>query len=352
MYYIFDTNGTKQAVLQNTTSIQWKLNYNSSTASQIVALATEENMTYLKKWGFILRLNGRWPMLSVMFIEYLEYSEDGQTITIKGHPDILGNVVNLTTQTIKNISSIGTLLSNNARFSPYTYTLYNSYLQPTLPDLTPSETTFKTLRETVESFCTLQDCGYLMEWTPYGSPTNFMLRFYTNPMSTTNSGVFGDTFGNILTQQYIEDLSEYKNIAYVYGEETDEGRKSVTVDLRKTGEPSQELYVDARDLQSTYKDSSGTEQTYTTEEYEQLLRNRGIDKLAETTSDAYQYKLEVDPDNSLCRLGVDYNLGSTVRIHSKRYGFYFTARVSAITYTEEPGNSTVSLTIDILNKEE
>lgn len=60
----------------------------------------------------------------------------------------------------------------------------------------------------------------------------------------------------------------------MYSEESGSERKSVIVDLRIGDEPRMELYVDARDLQSTYTDASGNKQTYTEEEYSNLLKER------------------------------------------------------------------------------
>jgi phage minor structural protein len=347
-YYIINQSGENLGPLQGCTSIQWKTSFNESLASEIHVRATSENMENLKKWNYIYRIDGVTGEDSMMFIEYVEYSTDGQTITLKGHPDLLDNVVNTTTATIKNISSFTSVISNCQRWAPYTFKLSSS--QPTLPDLTSYETTFDSIREMIQEFCTQQGCGYKVTRT-IDDGLNFTIQFYTG--NTSINSTFSDAYGNLLEQKYIEDVSSYKNIAYVYGEEKDgEARKNVTVDLRKAGEPLLELYVDAKDLQSTYKDSSGTEKTYTDEEYKALLKARGISKLAETSSDVYQYTFDVNPNNSICKLGVDYKLGDIVSIYSVRYGFRFSARISAITYTEESGKSASTLTIDILNKED
>ena len=88
--------------------------------------------------------------------------------------------------------------------------------------------------------------------------------------TATSSGpiVFSTDFEDILSSEYLNDYSDLKTIAYVFGEGEGSERKYVTVDLsdkllgtslRDTMES--EMYVDARDLQSTYKDSSGVEKT-------------------------------------------------------------------------------------------
>ena len=346
-YYIVNQSGETLGVLQGCISIQWKTCYNDSLASEIQVRATSENMEFLKKWNYIYRIDDVSEEGSMMFIEYIEYGSDGQTITLKGHSELLDNVVNTTTAKIKRASSFSSVFYNCQRWAPYTF-----QLKQTEPfELTTSyETTFDTVREMVKEFCIQADCGYKVVRSE-DDGTNFIVSFYRG--GYLGNSVFSDTYGNLIEQQYIEDVSSYKNVAYVYGEEKDgEDRKNVTVNLRKKGEPLLELYVDAKDLQSTYKDSSGEEKSYTEAEYNALLRMRGVSKLAETSSDVYQYTFDVNPNSTICKLGEDYNLGDIVSIYSSRYGFFFYARIIAITYIEEKGDSKSTLTIDILNKED
>lgn len=110
----------------------------------------------------------------------------------------------------------------------------------------------------------------------------------------------------------------YKNFAYVAGEGEGSARVIVEVDLRSSAdEERREVYVDARDLQSTYQDDAGDEHTYTADQYRALLRQRGLEKLAE-----YQ-KIEtvngdVDPNANLT-YGVDFDLGDLCTYRYQRH---------------------------------
>lgn len=343
-YYVVSQTGETLGLLQGITSIQWKTCFNDSPASEIQVRATSENMEILKKWNYIYRIDDVTDEGTMMFIEYLEYSSDGQTISLKGHSDLLDNVVNTTTVRIARVNSFSSVFLNCQRWSPYTFKLATK--QPYIEAPTSYETTFKSLREMIKEFCVQADCGYKVIRSDEDS-TAFLVQFLKG--YNTSDSIFSDTYGNLLEQKYIEDVSSYKNTAYVYGEENEgEERKHVTVSLRKKGEPMLEMYVDAKDLQSTYKDSSGEEKTYTESEYNALLRARGISKLAETNSDAYQYTFDINPNSSMCKLGIDYKLGDIVKIYSSRFDFQLYARISAVTYTEEQGNSKSTITIDIL----
>lgn len=147
--------------------------------------------------------------------------------------------------------------------------------------------------------------------------------------TATSSGpiVFSTDFEDILSSEYLNDYSDLKTIAYVFGEGEGSERKYVTVDLsdkllgtslRDTMES--EMYVDARDLQSTYKDSSGVEKTMSAEQYDSLLIDRGTKKLLENAvSETFTVDVRV-LGNTQFKLGKDYTLGDKVTVIDKELG--------------------------------
>lgn len=80
-----------------------------------------------------------------------------------------------------------------------------------------------------------------------------------------------DRFGTAFNLVILRDNSNYKNVAYVYGEGEGSARESVTVGTAQEYQ-RYEMYVDARDLQKG---------DLTLTEYRNLLRSRGIQKLNE-----------------------------------------------------------------------
>lgn len=90
--------------------------------------------------------------------------------------------------------------------------------------------------------------------------------------------VFSNSFRNIKNVVYNRNSANYKNFAYVAGEGEGAERVFVEVDVRVDRlEKRRELFVDARDLRS--EDGSGNK--LTSEQYHQLLIQRGKEKLAE-----------------------------------------------------------------------
>lgn len=120
-------------------------------------------------------------------------------------------------------------------------------------------------------------------------------------------------FENIYSFKYTNNISDFKNYAYVDGENSAKKRVRVTVDIREGDEEKRELYVDARDLQQEYQDENGEQVTLTTSEYKQALIQRGYEKLAEYS---VQETVEVEPVN-------DYTLGE---IRTFRDGDLFTTQ--------------------------
>jgi hypothetical protein len=165
----------------------------------------------------------------------------------------------------------------------------------------------------------------------------------TDEQTVNSWAIFADSFYNVKNAQYNRDESSYKNVAYVAGEGEGTERTVIEVDIRTSAdEERREVYVDARDLQSTYQDASGNEQTYTTAQYKELLRQRGLEKLAEyeiveaVTSD-------IDPEANL-KYGTDFDLGDLCTYRYTDVGIECTKRITEIQETYEGSQQTLSVT--------
>lgn len=124
-------------------------------------------------------------------------------------------------------------------------------------------------------------------------------------------------YENIYSFKYTDKRSDFKNFAYVAGEDAGKNRVIVTVDNRVGSEEKKEIWVDARDLQSEY-DEGETKKTLTPEEYKQALISRGEEKLQEYIP---QVSIEIDPAMVLQlgekRLFKDRDIYATQRITEK-----------------------------------
>lgn len=167
-------------------------------------------------------------------------------------------------------------------------------------------------------------------------------RVLKNWQNKLGAQISRDAFIEANAPQVIKDFLERWNFAYVAGEGEGSARVIVEVDLRSSAdEERRELYVDARDLQSTYQDDAGDEHTYTADQYKALLRQRGLEKLAE-----YQ-KIEtvngdVDPNANLT-YGVDFDLGDLCTYRYADVGIETTKRITEIQEVYEGSKQTLSV---------
>ena len=151
----------------------------------------------------------------------------------------------------------------------------------------------------------------------------------TQNQMENNFATFNEEFDNISGVDYSKELHN-KNVAYVAGAGEGSERMVEIVDIRKAGETRRELYVDARDLQPTDKDSNPIPEAT----YRQTLRQRGLEKLKD---DQVKESMDtkVDQNNGFV-YGVDYNLGDIVTFVDNGIGVEAEQRVTEIyEYVEE-----------------
>lgn len=173
--------------------------------------------------------------------------------------------------------------------------------------------------------------------------------------------VFSDQLNDILQSQYIFDISDYKNAAYVAGE----GEGSDRVIVQTTRETQgfnynyyddlqymqnfalYEYYVDARDVSRKYANTieeGGTDEnaTLTDAEYYTVLARRGTSKLADfNVLNTFNATIRTQ-GNTMYKYGVDYNLGDIITIEDTRLGISTDTRITA---SEETFGANYSLNL-------
>ena len=152
--------------------------------------------------------------------------------------------------------------------------------------------------------------------------------------------IFGTDFNNILKSEYVSDNNNYRNVAYVAGE--GEGENRVVVEVKQTesaGFFRREIVVDARDIQKANSISRMTD-----EEYNELLQQRGKEKLSELRKvESYDAELMRDARTGFV-YGKDYFLGDTVSVVDKNLGVILSAKITEVTVTFAEDGYTVEPT--------
>ena len=87
-------------------------------------------------------------------------------------------------------------------------------------------------------------------------------------------------------------------------------------------------------MSKTYTDANGNEQTYTDEEYQNVLRNYGFSKLLEY-QETNEFEVEIKESDTLFTLNKDYFMGDVIKTESKKYGLLKYFRISGVNYIQE-----------------
>lgn len=151
-------------------------------------------------------------------------------------------------------------------------------------------------------------------------------------LQTTNPPViFSKEFDNVINQQYTKSYTDYKNVAIVAGEGEGNARQIAIYNDEPSGLARREVYIDARDLQSEYRDENDNDVVLNPTEYASLLRARGKEQLAEHQI-IETYESEVDMYSQFT-YGADYGLGDKISNRNDELGKVLHARVVTATLT-------------------
>lgn len=157
---------------------------------------------------------------------------------------------------------------------------------------------------------------------------------YKNPILE-----FSDDMCNIVSNNYLVDYKNLKNVALVAGEGEGADRRTVPYGYFE-GMDRRELYVDARDISSTVQDeTTGENVTLTDDSYISLLFERGKEKLTEYIG-TKEFDVQVNSDSKQYVVGKDFFVGDYVDVID-HYGSLFKAKITELTYTYTVSEETV-----------
>ena len=321
-------------------SLIWPDKFNGYASFELWAPITEENSEYFKK-GNILWCGG--DNAAVVEIVKSEIDENGtKTYNVKGRTlEML-----LTTRIIW-----GTYNAVNKDMSTAMYEIVNqncvnpSNANRKIPYLKLAEdlklggkiTYQKTGGEVYDSLSTIAstyDLGFSVLFRPKTKELIFEVVEgvdRTVEQSVNDPVEFSTELEDLLSSSYYTNDQDIKNVAFIQGEESGSSRKSVTSgEVNSKGFGRRELYVDARDLQSTSVDENGEEQNLSPTEYTQVLTQRGDDKLSECkTTETFEAQIRVFGDVQY-EFGKDYRKGDKVTVRDRQLNVVVSARITEV----------------------
>lgn len=144
--------------------------------------------------------------------------------------------------------------------------------------------------------------------------------------------IFAKEFDNVISQSYVDDKSNFKNVAIVAGEGEGYDRVLLTINDEASGYDRREVFIDARDLQRTSQteneDGSTTETIMPEDEYNVLLEERGKSKLTDYER-VQSFETDIDTQSQFLYRR-DYELGDKVSIKNTQLSVIMHTRMIII----------------------
>ena len=342
LVFKLDDNGTFENIgeINQFDSLMWPDKFNGYGSFELWAPITEENSVYFKK-GNILWCGGD----NAAMIEIVKSSVNSQgtkTYNVKGRTlEML-----LTTRVVwgtynakdKHVSTIMYDIVNQTCVSPSNSKRKIPFLECAEDEQFGSVATFqKTGGEVYSVLTTLAgsfDLGFNVLFRPKEKKLIFKVVEgvdRTIEQDVNDPVEFSTDLEDLLSSSYYSNDQDKKSVAFVQGEGEGASRKSVVAgDNTTAGFARRELYVDARDLQSTSMDANGVEVVLSDDEYNSVLLQRGDDKLSEhKVTETFEAQIRVFGDVQY-EFGVDYNKGDKVTIRDNQLNVMISARITEV----------------------
>lgn len=334
-------NTTFEAIggINHFTSLMWPDAFNGYTTFELNAPVTEENKILIKQNNIIWCGGDKAAKIEIISFEM---NDDGEkTFKVKGRT--LEQI--LTTRVV-----FGTYNCTNKKSSTAMYEIVNSQcvnpadVNRKIPFLecAADEKIGKTISfqktggevyDAITSIAKDADLGFDILFRPKEKKLIFKVHAGVDRTAESSSEqvVFSTALEDLLKSSYYTNNQDVKTLAYVAGEGDGINRKYVVSgNVTTKGFARKELYVDARDVQSEYKNEDGSTSTLTNDEYDNLLNDRGIEKLSACDlTETFEASMRV-VGNIQYVYGVDYFKGDKVIVEDEEIGVKVIAKITEV----------------------
>ena len=361
-FYIYNKSKNLIGILQNIISVQWYEAYQEAGEAKITARATDENKEFLDVGNRIYNDD----YTSSARIVNVEYHVSGKDEIIVARAEITSSLLDLrvvmATKNVTNAESgMRSIYNSNRRALPVELGASKGYTNKV-----DTQITWGSVYDAIKTIAESSGLGFKVVFDPQSATETFEIyRGVDRSAIAHYIGYFGTDIGNITNLTVIEGIENYRNVVVIAGEGEGASRKVKVFALKKnlTGISRKEMFVDARDIQSEYqiatetgeKDDDGnpiytySQGTYSTDEYNALLKARAMEKLAEQIK---TLDISCDADQTSIRFGKDYNLGDRMPIKINSIGLAVSARVNNVNTIYEEKGKTVKISFDDFEIEE
>lgn len=313
-------------------SLIWQTPFNDYGEFQLVVPLDDENRDLLKE-GRVL-----WTGEDVAaIVEYIQndVDDDGlQTMKVKGHTleKLLEDRVINGTYSVTNGTVSGAI----------TALVYQLFVEPpddqkrklpwlevevedtVVPDALSMQQTGKSVYEYIMDLTETYEFGFRVKFDPINKKLTFkVLKGVDRSIDQDENDpvILSTDMEDIIDSTYTLNVSEWKNVAYVYGEDSGSARKTtISGDNDLSGFDRKELYVDARNVQSEIRNDDGTTTTISDTDYYKQLNEAGNEKLSENArEETFEASVRVF-GNTQFEYGTDYFVGDKITVADERLG--------------------------------
>lgn len=336
---MLDTDFKPVAVVDAYESFIWTDRYQSCGDFEFYSGASPELIQIFALDRYI-RIKGSDRVMIIDQVKIDSNPEDGAHITVTGHSleSILSRrIVQKTVALMGNFQTeIQRLLTENI-ISPddSARTISNFIFQESTDTAITSleiaaEYTGDDLYKIIQTQCKEKKIGFKVV---LDSSNNFVFSLFAGTdrsqvQNQNNPVVFSPGNDNLASSSFVNTHANYKNVALVAGQGNSEDRQYELVGT-ETGLNRREVFINASDLAQTVQTESG-EETYTDEEYTEMLINRGKEELAKTIN-GDGFEAEADTEIKY-KYGVDFFIGDIVQL-ANEYGNNLAARIAEIVFS-------------------
>lgn len=351
--YIANTEFENIFVLDSYNSLIWTDRYNSYGDFEIYTNMNISLLEYLKQDYYIRRYDSEYVMIIEKILIKSDV-EEGDKLTVSGRSleSILDRRIIWGQKTVTgNLQdAIETLLNENIISPSKPERKIDNFIFEESTDEIITSLTIDAqyigdnLYDVIKKICEERSIGFKIT---LNDNNQFVFKLYSGvdrsyEQTDNPYVVFSPSFDNLLSTNYMESKSSYKNVSLVGGEGEGSARKFTAVG-NSSGMDRRELFSDASSISSEQEDGT----TLSDAEYTYLLRQKGKEDLAEN---AVVVSMDGEAETQIMfKYGEDFYNGDIVQVIDA-YGHDVRARVYEIVTSEDENGFSVYPTFTMIEE--
>ena len=352
LLYIYDENMILQGVVEKITSLIWRRKFWNVGEFKMLVPFTPQHRKFLRKNNIIMKQKDN----EAAQIDYIHIQKNIRGVEeIEVHGKFITNwmdkriVLNqiTTTDTLPNIMERQirenmTSPTDPKRLIPNVELMHQTISRPKNEY---SSEPFINLLRSVTDLSKATKIGFRMITDVKTRKHSLILyegRDFTADQKENPPCIFSQEFDNVVKQTFTNSVENYKNVAYVGGEEKqDTARQVEEVGEDASSLARDEIFVNATDITTEYTED-GVQHTIPPAEYTAMLRQRGKQELRQHP-ETLSFDSSVYPHGNLI-YRKDYDLGDRVTCVNKDWGVKINVRITEITEVYQKNEENIEIT--------